>query len=230
MENKTVSDRLREILTEYWQSLQHLDQARTGFDRANLALKSSGVNLADYRSVSPWIAEMDQERWRRWVSAAHAVARIDKWLLVPVQGIGRLDAKLVLTESRIIDDRNWSNETETFEFNDAFTLSWLWVLGCYEIVRTAYQRCRSDQGLVDAVVKEEINRVKRLFERIRMPLAKLEPANRHRATDWRVAFPGVDRKHGIAWRLGELTWINRRELSDAMLGLLESMKTGNEPG
>jgi hypothetical protein len=60
--------------------------------------------------------------------------------------------------------------------------------------------------------------LKHRLERIRVPLAKMEPARRY-PTDERIAYPTINLERGIAWQIAEDTVVTRRELSDALLEL-----------
>ena len=61
-------------------------------------------------------------------------------------------------------------------------------------------------------------RLKHRFERIRIPLAKMELARRH-PTDDPIAYPAINLELGVASQVAEDTFITRRELSDALLDL-----------
>jgi hypothetical protein len=108
------------------------------------------------------------------------------------------------------------------DLGDHLTLSYLWVLGAYEIIRALDQRSREDEQFLPEL-KERLKKLKHEFERIRIPLAKFEAATRHRETDSHIAYPAINTEKGIAWRVSVDVWITRRDLSDSMLELLESI-------
>lgn len=62
------------------------------------------------------------------------------------------------------------------------------------------------------------------FERIRIPLAKFEPARRHQATDSAVAWPGVHPNLGLGWGVSNDKYVSRRQLADDLLSALEILK------
>ena len=99
------------------------------------------------------------------------------------------------------------------------TLSYLWVLGAYEIIRSIRQRNKK-AGLND----EKLTSLLRKFERLRMPLAKFEPANRHKRTDSEIAYPALNDLHGITWQISEEVFISRGELANEFLSLLEGWR------
>ena len=60
----------------------------------------------------------------------------------------------------------------------------LWVLGAYELVRMISQRVREDQSLTTDAAIEIIHNTKKEFERVRIPLAKLEAGKRNKKSDF----------------------------------------------
>jgi len=89
------------------------------------------------------------------------------------------------------------------------TLSRLWVLCGYEIVRTLDQKTGRRH--------EEIQETKALVERIRVLLAKLEPARKHRKTDLEFAMPIHHHKDGVGWLTNQPYFVTRRALADKLL-------------
>ena len=87
------------------------------------------------------------------------------------------------------------------------------------MVRTLNQRCNTSD-LIDATLKEQIRNFKNKIERLRIPLAKMEFAKRHRK-DSPIAYPVISREFGVAWQLAQNIFVTRRELSDDLLKLLE---------
>jgi len=142
-----------------------------------------------------------------------------------IQSLGRLDAELITKDVAYLALPQAEREKvdTSFELTDRVRDSYLWVLGAYEIVRSIDQRRRDNSGLVGEAAAKIIIDVKHKFERVRIPLAKFEPAKRYSDTDSSVALPGIDRDHGIAWRVSEDVFITRRELSDAFMELLRSI-------
>ena len=63
---------------------------------------------------------------------------------------------------------------------------------------------------------------KHIFERVRMPLAKMATANRYKA-DSPIAYPALNMRHGIAWQVREDVFITRFELSETFLSFLEGL-------
>jgi len=164
--------------------------------------------------------EIDNERYRRWVAASYSLAGSDAFILPVVQGLGRLDLHLIPADARFNQLSQEDKETieESILLSDRFTLSYLWILGAYELVRTLDQRFREDPNYGDEEHKANVRALKHRMERLRVPLAKMEPARRH-PTDDRIAYPAIHPELGIAWQIAEDTFVARRELSDALLDL-----------
>jgi hypothetical protein len=94
----------------------------------------------------------------------------------------------------------------------------LWVLGAYEIVRAISQR--KPVGF-DKELFSELRDLKRLFTRMRIPLAKFEAASTFKGTDYSIAELIIDPEHyRLGWRTSESHVIARQELSDRLLKCL----------
>jgi hypothetical protein len=145
-------------------------------------------------------------------------------MMIVVQGLGNLDCQLIQQDDKYcsLSEEELAKKPEMHEATDRLTLSYLWVLGSYEFVRTMDARARGNPGVLCALATRQLTELKRHFERIRIPLAKMEPAKRH-PTDSHVAYPAFHRQHGISWQIGPNVFVCRRELSDLLLGFLESL-------
>lgn len=86
---------------------------------------------------------MDQQRNAQWVRASHAVGGNDTLIMtITIQGLGRLDARLVGADTAYLRDYESTEASidEAIELTERSTLSYLWVLGAYEVVRALSQR------------------------------------------------------------------------------------------
>jgi len=97
--------------------------------------------------------------------------------------------------------------------------SMLWLLGAYEIVRVMDERINPPPQTNCIEIKE----LKRLFERVRIPLAKLQHPRRqkvnfveHGDSGYATSERSPNRESG--WQMGG-QFIARRELADALLAL-----------
>ena len=146
--------------------------------------------------------------------------------MIPVlQGLGRLKCQLIAEDLRFLQLTQEVRDTihESLHLSERFTLSYLWVLGAYELIRTLDQRCNANVSLLGAELTQSVRNLKHTMERLRMPLAKMEPARRHHS-DSPIAYPCISSKLGVAWQLAADTFVSRRELSDALLQLTEDIR------
>ena len=161
---------------------------------------------------------VDQERLHKWVKASFkAVLLVPKennevfnFMAPAIQKLGRLDIKLLTAESDYLLRLNQSLSEMIGELDELETLSYLWVLGAYEIIRT----------LSGFTKGNNINKVKQSFTRLRIPLAKMEPSRKHKSTDYPIAYPTIHPNYGIAWQVSTDTIISRKDLSDLFLDFL----------
>ncbi len=176
---------------------------------------------------------MEGNRYQRWVHSSHGLAKIGgpakEALVWVVQKLGRLDCQLISEDERF--RRLSQEEKETIEesilLTDRDTLSYLWVLGAYELVRTLDQRCRDDKTLLPDNLANRIRKLKHRIARLRIPLAKMEPAKKYRGDD-PIAWPAIHPEHGTAWRVAPDTFITRRQISDDLLELVEAIRNSQE--
>jgi hypothetical protein len=147
--------------------------------------------------------------------------------MVPVlQGLGRLDCQLISEDLRFVQLPPKAQNTinESARLTDRFTLSYLWVLGAYELVRTLDQRCDAHISVLGEKLTQRVRGLKHEIARLRIPLAKLEPAMNY-PTDSPIAYPAFSQDFGVAWQLAPDTFVSRRELSDAFLQLAEDIRS-----
>jgi hypothetical protein len=83
---------------------------------------------------------------------------------------------------------------------------------------------RAGRDNVPAEISDLFQQTKRRFARLRIPLAKMEPASSFADEDSHIAYPGAQGERGVAWRLNADLVISRRELSDGFLAALEAAR------
>ena len=169
--------------------------------------------------------DMSNNREEQWIRASHGLNRVEAFMIPVLQGLGRLDCHLIAQDERFarLSESERSTIQESILLTDQFTLSYLWVLGAYEFVRTLNQRCHSDRNLFGDSITKRIRELKHQIERLRIPLAKMEPARRH-PNDNPIAYPAISRDHGIAWQLTPDDFISRKELSEVLLLLVSDIR------
>ncbi len=164
-----------------------------------------------------------------WVQLSAKMSVYENFFMPTIQGLGRLDLDLIETDKKILQGIRSESSRSSIEFNlwltERFTQGYLWILGAYEAIRTLSQLA-DREALVNPTqankeIAENIRTVKHFFERVRIPLAKMEPSKKHETTDFPIAYPILDTKRGIAWHISDSVVISRQELSDAFLRLKE---------
>ncbi|PWF74122.1 hypothetical protein CBX98_00240 [Vibrio sp. T9] len=178
--------------------------------------------MCDLNVIDEYLRNIDITRNNRWVAASMVASKIETFMLIPLQGIGKLDSKLVVADNNFLSKKELSPLFDGLD--EHITLSYLWVLGAYELVRTLEQSAR-DGNIYLVQYKEDLKELKQMFARVRIPLAKFEAAGKHKRTDSNIAYPGYNTELGVAWQVTKETWISRRELSDGMLQLLETIRS-----
>jgi hypothetical protein len=163
---------------------------------------------------------MNDMRYKEWIQSSHSFARVEPFMIPVLQGLGRLDCQLIEQDNQYAhcSEQNLPSIQESVLLTDRFTLSYLWVLGAYEFVRTLDQRCQKDKDAFGLVLNQRIKDLKHAFERLRIPLAKMEPA-KHHPNDSTIAYPAISRENGEAWQVARDVYISHRELSNALLQL-----------
>lgn len=171
--------------------------------------------------------QMLPQRLARWIRASHSLGHIDHWISPVLQGVGKLDVSL-LSQAPVIEENIKRQQKIPPEVSDADIAqfdayvyqNFLWVLAAYEFARTLDQIYR-DGKAIDVARKKSINTFKRQIERVRIPLAKLETADRF-PNDSRIAFPGWQPGKGVGWMVDQTNPILRVDLSDGLLSALEA--------
>jgi hypothetical protein len=160
-------------------------------------------------------------RLGRWLLAAKKLSPLEIWVSFVVASLGRLDCSIIGLDGQIASGRQpLPRGGYSYDTSDSVSLSYFWVLGAYELVRVLNQRVRER----DPFCTKHFPRVKTLklrFERIRIPLAKLEPSRRNKATDFRIAVPVFNSESkSTDWIVAQNVAISRRELADELLDFL----------
>lgn len=100
--------------------------------------------------------------------------------------------------------------------------SYLWVLAAYEMIRTISQTLQETNSGAEITSKSKV--LKSDFERLRVPLAKFEPARKHQNTDYRFPLGCMQPGRGLCWAVADGVVISRMELSDKLVGFLLDLK------
>ena len=176
------------------------------------------------------------ERYEKWIYVSHGLANIEIYAVISAQEMGRLDCICIAEDARICSSLG-SDADQTNNLvrdNDHLLFSRLWVLGAYELIRVISEHYRKKPRIIDKTrimdknLYHEIESLEKRFLRLRVPLAKLKPANHYENTDFHFAHPVSSPKYGCAWIISKDDVIHRRELSDELLILLEKIRHATE--
>ena len=170
---------------------------------------------------------MDYSVYEKWVTKSFRWIREEKDSHIPhhVQMLGIVDAELrgirrediFDSSGRPVEDSDGILVLERHQIK-----AHLWVLGAYELVRMISQRLRENEDLARPERVEKVVEAKKLFERVRIPMAKLEPSKRHGKTDFEVAYAGMGPK-GLGWKVSPEVIIYQEELSDKLYEMFTYM-------
>lgn len=100
--------------------------------------------------------------------------------------------------------------------------SYTWVLATYELIRTINQRLTTTNPNADITSKSQL--LKYEFTRLRVPMAKFEPAKKHKNTDYKFPQGCIQSGRGLCWAVADGVVISRMELSDSLISFLLELK------
>ena len=175
--------------------------------------------LMDILTISPEYAG----RLLRWLVGAYKLTAHHGGFAQSLTGLGRLDC--ALRSANKLFYNFITGGVKVGDPSDVLTdfpcLSGLWTMGMYEGLRTLSQKLSNDAKLGKAHPAADDVRLLRIrFERVRMPLAKFEPALRF-PTDHDYLSQSVGGPDGWGWVVADKTVIYRNSLADEVLNLFD---------
>lgn len=181
-------------------------------------------------AVLPLVNPND-ERAKLWEARALSLIRIDGQFPAIVRALGRLDSFLRSESGDAVDNFDDAGIPNAYVVEDYLALSQLWIFGAYEMLRSLDDRIRADPGLVAPTICSKVNSLKWRLARIRVPLAKLEPHDRHKGDEVPrgACVVGKARDKGWCWQLNAETYVWRHDLADELLSLLDLFPTPWQP-
>jgi hypothetical protein len=173
-------------------------------------------------AVLPLVNPND-ELAKLWEKRALNLVRIDGQFPAIVRALGRLDSFLRSESLDAVDDFDKAGIPNAYLIEDYLTLSQLWVFGAYEMLRSLDDRLRTNPNLLPSKIRSKVNSLKWRFARIRVPLGKLEPHDRHKEdkVPRGACVIRSAREKGWCWQLNTKTYIWRHDLADELLSLLD---------
>lgn len=174
---------------------------------------------------------MDKKRYSEWVENSFDGLRfVDMLLIGNAQGLGLLDIELIEEFPKIKMD----SQLEQDRLNKLrhITLSELWVMGAYELIRIMDEMIPKNKDMLSDETKRKLRDSLSVFTEIRIPLVKFKERGNHKLYSGITQFKW-DSVKGIGWEIIfsrnykiVTKIIYRKELGDIFLDLLKS--AGND--
>jgi len=168
--------------------------------------------------------KFNYKRYSLWVQVSMSWLRNDTEgiTFTRLQGLGIIDAELYDINKQSI---HTPIENDLTVFDVVNIKSYLWVLGVYEFLRMADQKIREKPEIANENARNQIKIAKDKFNRIRVPLAKLEPSKKHK-NDYSVPKLGANDEQ-LGWQINDNEIIYYRELSDLAIFTLNQLRLSN---
>ncbi len=190
--------------------------------------RANGRAIENVKILLELKEESNKERYSMWVKSSFNLQFVELLLLSQVQGLGKIDVELIEEFPQLKLESK--NEEDRITKNRYVTLSELWVMGAYELLRVLNQILKANNG-VDENSKAKVKEAFILFQEIRVPLVKFEKTEKERTKRRlysQITWPFFDKEKGIGWTLndgsGNPKKICRKDLSDKLLETLEGIK------
>ncbi len=170
------------------------------------------------------------KEWNEWKTYSRVLDCIDPFLPFFVEGLSDLSDNLIEKFKDIHSQEDDKDKLMVFgspEFLEYWTLSQLWVTGSYEVIRTIDQKA-SEKNLFDGEIRKDIKDVKHYFERIRVPMTKMESARRGYKDDYNYPLLHFKMGEGAIWMINKTTYLSRKVLSETFLKLLKILYEFNK--
>lgn len=144
------------------------------------------------------------------------------WFHYTLEGLAKLDAKLVETDMFLLSTDNQSESLKDAQ-NEQITLSGLWVMGAYEFLRVFSDRIHENRH----PQRNEFTKLLQEFGSVRVPLAKLEPQGKSikkkceanpaaNAKGYFIARPGWS-DQGTGWIVAKEKFVSRLSLANKLI-------------
>ncbi len=172
--------------------------------------------------------EKKKDRQSEWVDNSMSLMHIEMLLVGNAQGLGLLDVELIKEFPKL--KINSKLEKDRLKKLRHITLSELWVMGAYELVRFINNVAHKHTDIFEEETMKKIKENITLFTEIRIPLTRFQKMGQNqqysgvsqpiwdsiKSEGWKVHFSG---KSGI-----ETKKFYRKDLSDSLLALLKKLK------
>jgi hypothetical protein len=170
------------------------------------------------------LKRFDAARFGEWVKYSSVLGQFDSLMVSQFQGLGRIDAQILRAVENLKLGKSPLPFFDEMELN---TISYLWILGVYEIVRTLTQKAdpiRSTTALFEKEL-ETLKKMRNRLELVRMPLAKFDIADKADKTkfDLPFAYPAWHNEKGVSWKIGANEFIAQNDISDDFMAIIKEI-------
>lgn len=167
---------------------------------------------------------MVKNRLSEWENNSMGLMHIEMLLVGNAQGLGILDVELIEEFPELkINSQLYEDRLRKLRH---ITLSELWVMGAYELVRLIND-INKNRNFIKENTKVKLKEVLTIFTEIRIPLTKFQKQGEKRLYSKIVTKNLFDSDKGIGWHLYDgkkSEAVYRRDLGDLFLELLKEIK------
>ena len=167
---------------------------------------------------------MDTKRHSEWIESSMGLMHVEMLLVGNAQGLGLIDMELIQDFPKI----NFQLEKERLKKLKHITLSELWVMGAYELVRLIDEIVSKKQDKMNVETIKKIKETLSLFLEIRVPLVKFQKAGQGELFSGIASKCEFDKDKGLGWKIifafgkkFETKIFYRKDLADNLLELLK---------
>ena len=167
---------------------------------------------------------MEESRQSEWVDNSVGLMHIEMLLIGNVQGLGILDVELIEEFPKL--KINSQLEKDRLKKLRHITLSELWVMGAYELIRLV-DEINKKRSFLKGNTKEKLKKTLSIFTKVRIPLTKFQKEGEKRLYS-KISTKNIfDLEKGVGWNFydGKKKEIfYRKDLGDLFLELLKEIK------
>ena len=167
---------------------------------------------------------MENGRHLKWIDNSLGLMHIEMLLVGNAQGLGILDVELIeeFPELKI----NSQLDEDRLKKLRHITLSELWVMGAYELIRLI-DEMNKKRSFLKENPKENLKKVLSTFTKVRIPLTKFQKEGEKRLYSKIATKNLFDSEKGVGWdfydgKKKEIFY--RKDLGDLFLELLREIK------
>lgn len=167
------------------------------------------------------LARFDSDLYGEWIKLSGILEQFNFSMLSQFHGLCRIDSQILRSEE---NSKLEKKPVPFWDHHELSTISYLWILGVYEIVRTLTEKAdpnRSDHTVFESVLPS-LKKLRNKLELVRMPLAKFEIAKKAdmQRFDLPFAYPAWHPDKGVSWQIGTSEFISRKDISDELMTVL----------